>query len=725
MRKLPPIFSLLTATCMSFGLANAQINSNGSQQQFTTEHQPIQLLESNGTSTAVFNTANEDISLRTPTAKHFRNTNGSFTAVISAGPVHFEQNGQLKDINTQLVEQNQAFVNTENMMQTSFAKSVDQGVVSTTTEGSVTEFLNPTLYWEAYGQQIGLQTATTSTAEVNGNQVVYPNLFGNISAKYTLLNGRKRLDYIIPNAAALGNVPANAQYLVFTEDIKLPQAWTYNYTSKGVEIKDASAKVIYLYENPTSNDAMDFGLFNNNTQMEVVKNGNILTVKTKVDAAWLLDNARVYPLTIDPSTSVYPYNGDFWTVQVSSEGDGQSGLPAAGRVSSGTWFRGAITFDTSSLPASDISSAAISLSTINKVGTFGGDYAIGIAQSNYDLPIWGEDFLDVYNYITHPANMAGDYAIISNPGNIDTTQTYNLVAAAHADIAKNTGSENSFFAVSLRQGWDGGPLENRYVVYADHTYGQYAPKLTVNYTKNDEYCHPMHLFANCAALGDCEYIGIGKVELGDINSTTTYDNTPIGYNRYNAETTVGYGQTQTLTITYKDNGVPSNPGKIAAWIDWNLDDTFSADEFIGLADNVTDGQTVSFEVIVPQGIALGESRLRVRSVYHDENIGANDACTTMEYGETEDYTIHIEKRTMGTTEMSLQSVAIYPNPATDQINIQSKSAVTAVAVYNMNGQEVLKGNSDNLNVQRLPVGNYVVRVKTIDGKTATHQLIKK
>lgn len=718
------LVSMLVFPLTGIGMAFGQIHGHLTPPPTLSNNAAIQLFEPQST-TKITDFVNEDTSKRTATAKHFRNSDGTHTALIYNGPVHFYNNGKLMDINNQLVSEGNSFVNKSNLMQTSFGKNVQQGVISTTSEGHITEFLNLKMHWEVNAQKVQEQSAMDTNGTAHKNTMTYSNLFGEISAQYTLFNGKKRLDYIIPNRQALGSIPSGASYLVFTEDIILPQGWTHVVTSKGIHIKDMHGKVIYLIENPTSNDARDFGLFNDNTVMEATKTGNTLRLKTKVKSSWLLDDTRVFPLTIDPSTTVYPMDEEFWTGQVNSIGQGTSGAPAAGGTADGIWYRGFITFDLSSLPSANILDAQIKLTLVNKAGELSENYPIGLTQSNYDLPVWAETFEEVYNYITHPANTAGDYVAISNAGNINSVQTYNLGSTARADIAKKTGSVDSFFALTLRQGWQGGVPADRFVVYADHTQGSAAPALVLNYEQSDSYCHPMHFLANCAALGDCAYIGIEKVELASLNSTTTYDHYPIGYNQFDAETTLREKENYTLKITYKDTGVPTNPGKVAAWIDWNGDGVFSHNEFIGVSSDLTDGQVQSFSITLPDNAVEGVSRLRVRSVYADENLGANDACSTMVYGETEDYILLIEKRSMGLNESNAIAVSISPNPATDVLNVQSDAKIISVEIFNLNGQKVLQGKSEKLMIQSLTQGTYVVQIRTENGEIFTQKLIKK
>lgn len=74
---------------------------------------------------------------------------------------------------------------------------------------------------------------------------------------------------------------------------------------------------------------------------------------------------------------------------------------------------------------------------------------------------------------------------------------------------------------------------------------------------------------------------------------------------------------------------------------------------------------------------------------------------------------------------------IYPNPATNQINIKFKlpSKATNVSVYSIIGNEVLNKKVDQpsnfrMNVQNLKKGKYIVRIFNNDGTTESVSLIK-
>lgn len=90
--------------------------------------------------------------------------------------------------------------------------------------------------------------------------------------------------------------------------------------------------------------------------------------------------------------------------------------------------------------------------------------------------------------------------------------------------------------------------------------------------------------------------------------------------------------------------------------------------------------------------------------------------------------VYFHKNTvLGTNDFESAKVKMYPNPATNDLNIESVSNIEKVAIYNMLGQEVLNSNQNNqsvkLDISGLQTGLYVVKA-TIDGVTSSSRLIK-
>lgn len=298
-----------------------------------------------------FKSKKEVVSKRDAYSKHYQNEDGSYTALIGAGPIHYEKNGQFEDIDHSITRSgNPAFpyANTTNLFESYFGETSHTGVKNKTAEGELIEFLNTKMYWEVNGRPVNERASANVSVTIDGDKAYYNNLYGNIFAEFITLTGKRKLNYIIPTRQEISNAPQNAEYLVFTEDVVLPEGWTSKETENGILIKNAAGKEIYLYENPASTDAANALDREKNTVFETVLNGNILTIVTKVKTAWLLSNDRQFPVMVDPTVNVYPNNSTNWTRTVRNNGVGLSSL-YFGRESS-TFLRGFMRFNTDGIP---------------------------------------------------------------------------------------------------------------------------------------------------------------------------------------------------------------------------------------------------------------------------------------------------------------------------------------------------------------------------------------
>lgn len=141
------------------------------------------------------------------------------------------------------------------------------------------------------------------------------------------------------------------------------------------------------------------------------------------------------------------------------------------------------------------------------------------------------------------------------------------------------------------------------------------------------YCTPVHLTSH-----------ITNVSLGTIDNSSEGANTvTTGYSDFtNLSTDLSYGTNYTLTVSSNESTTNS---KLSAWIDWNQNFTFEANEQVA-SESGTGSWITSFTV--PNEAILGNTRLRIRL---QEGTGyAPDACAYSAFysGETEDYTVNIE-----------------------------------------------------------------------------------
>jgi Secretion system C-terminal sorting domain len=79
---------------------------------------------------------------------------------------------------------------------------------------------------------------------------------------------------------------------------------------------------------------------------------------------------------------------------------------------------------------------------------------------------------------------------------------------------------------------------------------------------------------------------------------------------------------------------------------------------------------------------------------------------------------------MATNEFNTNnSFKIYPNPATDVLNIETDNELKSAEIYSLLGQKVLTSNSKQINVSSLAKGIYMVRIENENNAVGTQKLI--
>ena len=81
---------------------------------------------------------------------------------------------------------------------------------------------------------------------------------------------------------------------------------------------------------------------------------------------------------------------------------------------------------------------------------------------------------------------------------------------------------------------------------------------------------------------------------------------------------------------------------------------------------------------------------------------------------------------LGTEEVNLNFVSIYPNPTSDILKIKSEIPVKQLQLISFEGKVVRKYNaSSQLNIGDLPAGIYILKVQFENGKTEVKKVVKK
>ncbi|OWP64384.1 peptidase M4 [Hymenobacter amundsenii] len=242
---------------------------------------------------------------------------------------------------------------------------------------------------------------------------------------------------------------------------------------------------------------------------------------------------------------------------------------------------------------------------------------------------------------------------------------------------------------------------------------------------------PPPVVAYCTSKGtSVAYEWIDYVKLGTIARTSGADGGY--YNGTATSTSVAAGSSQTISFSsgFASTAYTEN---WKVFIDYNQDGDFSDAGETVVSGSSASTATLTSTFTVPTTARNGATRMRI--VMSDA--AATTSCGSYSYGETEDYTINITggaalaeqgiaSITPGTTLNATaleKAVTLYPNPASDVLNIAlaSKAPAVSATVTDLRGARVANVRFENgqLNVAGLANGVYLLTVS--DGQKTFHE----
>jgi|GEM_PF-2059512 len=271
----------------------------------------------------------EIVDRRDAVSKHFKGENGEITAHISSGQLHYFDAGQWKTI-FHTIEPNQGgqfpgytFANIHNSTKTFYSGYADGAGIKTVLQSGteISDLKNLKAYFQVAGESHGTLHAQHVPGTADFNTLLYPAAFGqHIDMEIQQHTTMRKLNYIIQDRTALSAAPAGTDFMVFEETIELPAGWKAELAGKVILLKSADGKVQALYEKPDFYEQNPAKTENIRRKVkitgdyEISQSGNMLTVKTIVDFAWLSDSDRQFPVVIDPTFNYVPDIATLWTV---------------------------------------------------------------------------------------------------------------------------------------------------------------------------------------------------------------------------------------------------------------------------------------------------------------------------------------------------------------------------------------------------------------------------
>lgn len=227
---------------------------------------------------------------------------------------------------------------------------------------------------------------------------------------------------------------------------------------------------------------------------------------------------------------------------------------------------------------------------------------------------------------------------------------------------------------------------------------------------------------------------IAKVAINTLyNESGGCNGNPNNYINYpdtgTATTSLEQGLTYTFTFA---SGPGSGSHGAGVWFDFDHNGDFQGPgEYFHLGDAIIESSPdTTISIQIPIGASLGATRMRVHYMFNTIVTVTSD-CEDGGYGETEDYTVHIILP-VGINEAILNSVSVYPSPATDQIrvNLGQLKGSSVISVVDLMGKTVFQNTVENQAISRfdcssLTNGIYFVRVENSLGSITRKILVSK
>ena len=305
----------------------------------------------------------EDVSLREETVKHFKMSDGTFSAVDYSAPVHYKtDDGEYKDIDNSLESVTLAdgsgfFVNKDNPFSVTFPDDLSNDreiviskngkTISFSLDGSSNSkgFVNNnTAEKEAEKLQKELEKATTEeekaeiknryafSAERVESRLVY-KYNGYIDIEYILTGSKLKESLIIKKQTGKADFKFKYNLEGLTAELQ---------PDNSVLVKDGE-EVVFIIEAPYMFDAADN--FSSAITVEIKNKNKGFEYILHADKDWLKSSDRVYPVTIDPTiigSTTYEDDdddkNDSYTLETKSASGAESGLDSGDEASMAKYY---------------------------------------------------------------------------------------------------------------------------------------------------------------------------------------------------------------------------------------------------------------------------------------------------------------------------------------------------------------------------------------------------
>ncbi len=240
----------------------------------------------------------EDESRRDEATKHFIMSDGSRRAVMYSQPIHYRENGKWIDVDNTLTydEDSESYINKNNSFNVEFKKKFNsENLFSIENEGY-------TLSWEYSGSVLrrNFINAEVEKSKETKNDFSKHTEKVNSKIKYDGFESDCELEYIVTGAGVKENIILNSKTNKneFEFNVTAPGLVLTKNNDGSISAKSIDNTEIFYIPAPFMYDSDN--VYSYDVNYELSENDGVYKVTVIADKLWLNDDARKYPVIIDP-----------------------------------------------------------------------------------------------------------------------------------------------------------------------------------------------------------------------------------------------------------------------------------------------------------------------------------------------------------------------------------------------------------------------------------------
>lgn len=263
-----------------------------------------------GNNTIIQNNTNDDsteiigelVEKRTLNQKHFLQKDGNILTTIYPSNIHYEENGQLIDINNSLEEReedNGVYQNKSNSFRVKFSKKSNKNNLIKI------QSQNHNIKWSLQNSNKVNAVKITNKEEkeekfklkdISSGIVQYENILEGIDLQYSIISNTIKENIVIKNKKAI------EQEIIFeynTNNLKMQKA----ESGKIIFYEEGSDVAVFVLDVPYMYDAKKEMSGDIKVELQNDKGNGRYILKIIPDKKWLEAETREYPVVIDPVVS--------------------------------------------------------------------------------------------------------------------------------------------------------------------------------------------------------------------------------------------------------------------------------------------------------------------------------------------------------------------------------------------------------------------------------------